>query len=157
MKKIILSIIAIMAVIIVGKYLMAGNARSNPQAAMPFGTDPSLIGGDAVPTSGNEDVKISAVGTEPFWGFAYQRGTLIWTMPQADEVGDMQNTTIGIGYAADEANTDITLRGLGESNFGAKITKEACSDGMSDNTYTHTVKAMLDGTEYNGCASVERL
>ena len=152
MKKIIT--ISIAVGILVGVwYIIKG--RDMP-ATMPFGVDTNFVGGDAVPTSGNEDVQISAIGTEPFWGFAYQQGRLIWTMPAQDETGDIQTKPLQIGYSADEANTIITLRGLGEAKFNAKITKETCSDGMSDNIYTHKVQVSFEGVVYTGCANVEK-
>jgi len=121
---------------------------------IPFGTDSHLIGGDAAPGSSLDDVSITAAGTEPFWSFTYSEGKILWRAPAMDAVGNMVEEAYDVGFA--RTDNTYTLWGLG-SNDGVrtKVTKEVCSDGMSDREYTHKVKMMLNEREYHGCANVE--
>ncbi len=119
---------------------------------IPFGRGKYLVGGDAVPTTGEENVMIKAVGTEPFWSFEYADGELVWSAPSTEGMGEIIHTQYDVGFA--KVERQITLRGLGESDMSTILISEVCSDGMSDRVYTHSVRATALGTQYNGCATI---
>ncbi len=149
MKNIIISIGIIAAIIGVGIYITSKDSNLTKDQ-IPFGTNTDLIGGDAEPGSPLDDVVLNGVGTEPFWSFEYIDGQLTWSMPMADEIGNIESITYSVGFARD--GSDYKLWGLGDSNVQVEVNEGACSDGMSDRVYTHRVSALLNGMEYRGCA-----
>ena len=148
MKKIIIVIL-----IILGLLWLVVLFTNDRHSAIPFGTDPSLVGGDAAPGSPLDNVSISAVGTEPFWSFEYSEGRMVWSAPAMDELGNIVEVAHDMGF--DREGDTYTLWGLGnDKDTRGVIHRETCSDGMSDRAYTHTVQVTHSGMQYNGCASV---
>lgn len=93
---------------------------------------------------------IEALGTEPFWNFTVIWNNLIWNQPNDDwSIWSTQYTV-----TTTSSWSTILLNG---TNIQATITAQTCSDGMSDNSYSHTVNIVVWtwNTPYNGCATIQ--
>jgi uncharacterized membrane protein len=89
---------------------------------------------------------LNALGTEPFWAVTIRGDGLTFSRPGED---DVRNANPGAVIAKEAATW--TIAG-GSAPFKLTLTKEACSDGMSDRHYAFkAVLAFQDKTLY-GCA-----
>lgn len=143
----------IIGVVLVGVFSL-NQKKEVEQGVIPFGTDPQLVGGDAVPTSGEENVTITASGSEPFWSFEYTNGGLDWVTPSVEGNGEIKHTTYDVGFAGNKQK--IQLRGLGDSNIYVVVNKKVCIGDMSGIEYLYTVQITVNDREYNGCADVKK-
>lgn len=103
-------------------------------------TTANMIGGDALPQ------RITAIGTEPFWSFALDGSTLVFSEPEK------QDRTAQARRTAIDGRTIIEAMAKGEP-FRAEITRAVCSDGMSDRTYPFAVTVVLGERKLHGCAA----
>jgi len=97
-----------------------------------------LAGCATVPAAENESYR--ALGTEPFWSIAIANGRMTYESPEGGfSVAAPRGQELGDGRLWETRR--ITLQ---SSN-------RVCSDGMSDNSYPQTVRAVVDGRTLNGC------
>lgn len=81
-----------------------------------------------------------AIGTEPFWSITIAGGRMRYETPEGGfSVPAPRGQELGDGRIWETRR--MTLQ---SSN-------QECSDGMSDNRYPQTVRAVVDGRTLNGC------
>ncbi len=98
----------------------------------------ALAGCATVPAAADESYR--ALGTEPFWSIVIANGRMTYDSPEGGfSVPTSRGQELGDGRIWETRR--ITLQ---SSN-------QECSDGMSDNLYPQTVRAMVDGRTLNGC------
>lgn len=93
-------------------------------------------------------LRLQAIGTEPFWGIRIEGDDLLWTDPEHPE---------GKPFVATLSRDAHGLRWQGELDgqpAALELWEAACSDGMSDSTYSHTVRWIYAGSTLHGCAHV---
>lgn len=97
-----------------------------------------LAGCATVPAFGEEPYR--ALGTEPFWSITIENGRMTYDAPEGGfSVRAPRGQETGDGRIWESRR--ITLH----------IWHQECSDGMSDNLYPQTVRAVVDGRELSGC------
>ncbi|HEV7233894.1 MAG TPA: hypothetical protein VGN36_06580 [Sphingorhabdus sp.] len=82
-----------------------------------------------------------AIGTEPFWSLAIEKGRLKFSRAGEADVSIS-------GY---EARPSFNGWRYVSKRITADVTFAQCGDGMSDNIYKDTVTVMVDGVEFKGC------
>lgn len=95
---------------------------------------------------------VACSGTEPFWGVKVKNSKIYFSNPAIDgtEVLSVLSTTQAAGFSDDFAF-------VVKSRY-ARLTviAGACSDGMSDNTYSHNALFETDsGITFAGCCNIE--
>ena len=99
------------------------------------------------------DIYFRAVGTEPFWGLEVSEKEVKFTQVESAESLVFPN----IHLESLEENKKLTFMNKSHS-VTISITPGECSDGMSDQRYSHKVNLELIETavgkakDYNGCA-----
>ena len=105
---------------------------------------------------GQLPVGLSCGGTEPFWSFRVEGGSLIWQQP------DHQIALSGL-TALDRGMSGDPRRGLFVEDdhdlFAATITPAQCSDGMSDMAYGLEATVLLQSRDapvqmFSGCCRI---
>ena len=98
------------------------------------------------PSASAVPVKLRALGTEPFWNAQINGETLIYTTPenQKGQSGTVvrRETPGGMEFSGK----------LGGAAIHLAVTKQTCSDGMSDRSYPFTVVLTLGSDRRDGCA-----
>lgn len=90
--------------------------------------------------SASEPETYRALGTEPFWSITIADGRMRYETPDGGfSVRAPRGQELGDGRIWETRR--ITLQ----------ASNQACSDGMSDNRYSQTVRAVVDGRTLNGC------
>lgn len=113
--------------------LPANNLPKQPETPTPVATTPSSL---------------QWIGTEPFWNFVASWTTLTWNQPNDDGTISSSSYTISLTNSW----TTLLIAGTGISGT---LTTQTCSDGMSENTYTHTANMIVGTGTFNGCATVK--
>ena len=111
-----------------------GNAAAPSQAPAPVAS-PAAPG------------RLRVIGTEPFWGIDVEGDRLHFTTAE-DQAGKHL-------AAAPVAEGDgLRYAGQGDDGiaFELRLSRGACSDGMSDRTYAYNATFRYGSTEYRGCA-----
>jgi uncharacterized membrane protein len=85
-------------------------------------------------------------GTEPFWGGSLT-GTTVRYMTPDDQFGDVIETRLEFG--AGRETYSGSWRGR---PFVLTLTREPCSDGMSERTYAFGAELSVRGETRRGCA-----
>jgi uncharacterized membrane protein len=98
---------------------------------------------------GKADAGIDFIGhgNEPFWGLEIDNGNkIIFNNPDMKE-------PVSIPYAAPVISGNITEYHLqtGATKLDITISKQFCSDGMSDFLYEYKVSLKYNGQDYSGC------
>lgn len=88
-----------------------------------------------------EEISYRATGTEPFWGLSVTQRELRVTWPEPEP-------SVASAYTVEERADGRTYKGTA---LTATITLKACSDGMSDRSYPHSVKVEVAGRVLQGC------
>ncbi|MFA0382350.1 COG3650 family protein [Vibrio sp. 10N.222.54.A3] len=87
-------------------------------------------------------------GNEPFWSATFDKDQLKYTkmgeQPQTLDIESSRTTSISRDYQLEGKAAQGKLN----------LTKESCSDGMSDSIYGWHAKLNLNDSNYNGCATV---
>ncbi len=97
-----------------------------------------LAGCATVPEAEPESYR--ALGTEPFWSITIENGRMTYSTPDGGfSIRAPRGQELGDGRLWETRR--ITLQ---SSN-------QECSDGMSDNRYAQTVRAVVDGRTLEGC------
>ncbi|MEZ8609039.1 COG3650 family protein [Vibrio sp. 10N.239.311.G01] len=87
-------------------------------------------------------------GNEPFWSATFDKDQLKYT-----KMGEQPQTLDIESSRTTSSSRDYQLEG--EAAQGKlNLTKESCSDGMSDSIYGWHAKLNLNDSNYNGCATV---
>lgn len=97
----------------------------------------------------NQDM-FECTGTEPFWNISMEPDVIVFHALGADKVYFPYRDAI-------EKDGQLIFKTfLQEGNKSTRLqltlTKEQCSDNMSDETYPFTAIVEMDGKVYNGCA-----
>ncbi len=82
-----------------------------------------------------------AHGTEPFWSVTIERGRMIYDDSEGRKVI----------VRAPAARPSFNGRRYVSRRLTVDITRQPCSDGMSDFTYADTVRVTVDGRALEGC------
>lgn len=105
--------------------LLAGCAGAGPQQPAPPQAEGSY----------------RALGTEPFWSVTIEGGTITYQPMEGARISvpaPMPRTTFnGHRYETQSLIVDVTHK--------------ACSDGMSDRTYSDTIMVLVNGNALHGC------
>lgn len=91
-------------------------------------------------------------GTEPFWAVTVKNGKMTFSSPESpqDAVSAVVSTREAAGMIAGTATVVKT------KNSTLTVVRGAdCSDGMSEETYTHHAIYDADGTVFSGCCKVQ--
>ena len=91
--------------------------------------------------------KFSALGTEPFWNARIDGTALVYTTPD-DQSGQRASLT-----RTDKSGGAEFSGKLGRSAVHLEVTRQACSDGMSDRTYRFTAVLTIGSERREGCAA----
>jgi len=87
-----------------------------------------------------EDEPYRALGNEPFWSITLANGRMTYDSPEGGfSVPAPRGQELGDGRIWETRR--ITLQ----------ASNQECGDGMSDNRYPQTVRAVVDGRELSGC------
>ena len=93
------------------------------------------------------DTLLHAVGTEPFWSLYVIKDKKIIFHPA-------EGADVEVPFVA-PANTDSVTRRFTSANDNTNleliITKQECSDGMSEKVYPYSVTLSLNAVKYKGC------
>lgn len=116
-------------------------ASAPPSATAPTAATKPPAAISAIPT------RIRALGTEPFWNARISGGMLTYATPE-DQSGQRASLT-----RQDQANGTEFSGKLGGAPIHIAVTKQTCSDGMSDRSYPFTVVLTLGSDRRQGCAS----
>jgi uncharacterized membrane protein len=91
--------------------------------------------------------KLRALGTEPFWNAQISGGALTYTTPE-----NQRGQSGSVIRRETPGGTEFSGK-LGDAAIHLMVTKQTCSDGMSDRSYPFTVVLTLGGDRRDGCAS----
>ncbi|CDT98490.1 conserved hypothetical protein [Vibrio coralliirubri] len=87
-------------------------------------------------------------GNEPFWSATFDKDQLKYTkmgeQPQTLDIESSRTTSSSRDYQLESKAAQGKLN----------LTKESCSDGMSDSIYGWHAKLNLNDSDYNGCATI---
>lgn len=123
---------------------MAANSRNFAVLAMAIAM-PLLTACETLEISdidNEEDGNYSAAGTEPFWSFNVEGGTMKFRPVDGEEIVVKSFTMKDLpDYRREYRSKRIT----------ADISPGPCNDGMSDRSYYDNVSVRVDGKEYRGC------
>ncbi|MDP2491694.1 hypothetical protein Q8W38_20295 [Vibrio splendidus] len=87
-------------------------------------------------------------GNEPFWSASFDKDQLKYTkMGEQPQLLDIESSR------TTPSSRDYQLEGKAAQGK-LNLTKESCSDGMSDSIYGWHAKLNLNDSNYNGCATV---
>ncbi|MEZ8240645.1 COG3650 family protein [Vibrio splendidus] len=87
-------------------------------------------------------------GNEPFWSASFDKDQLKYTkMGEQPQILDIESSR------TTPSSRDYQLKGKAAQGK-LNLTKESCSDGMSDSIYGWHAKLNLNDNNYNGCATV---
>jgi heat shock protein HslJ len=81
-----------------------------------------------------------ALGTEPFWSVTLANGRMTYNTPDG-----------GFSVPAPRGQETGAGRSWETRRIKLYMWHQQCSDGMSDNDYPQTVRAVVDGRTLNGC------
>ena len=95
----------------------------------------------AGPAIAQGDAPYVARGTEPFWSVAIGGGRMVY----ADAEGRKVSVRTPAARPSFNGRRYVTRR------LVVDITRQRCSDGMSDLVYADTVRAQVDGRALQGC------
>ena len=91
--------------------------------------------------------RLRVIGTEPFWGIDVEGDRLHFTTAE-DQAGKH--------LAASPVAEGDGLRYAGQGDdgiaFDLRLSRGACSDGMSDRTYAYNATFRYGAVDYRGCA-----
>ncbi|MEZ9868569.1 COG3650 family protein [Vibrio sp. 10N.261.51.A4] len=87
-------------------------------------------------------------GNEPFWSATFDKDQLKYT-----KMGEQPQTLDIESSRTTPSSRDYQLEGKAAQGK-LNLTKESCSDGMSDSIYGWHAKLNLNDSNYNGCATV---
>ncbi|MFS1881838.1 COG3650 family protein [Vibrio splendidus] len=87
-------------------------------------------------------------GNEPFWSATFDKDQLKYT-----KMGEQPQTLDIESSRTTSSSRDYQLEGKAAQGK-LNLTKESCSDGMSDSIYGWHAKLNLNDSDHNGCATV---
>jgi uncharacterized membrane protein len=90
---------------------------------------------------------LNALGTEPFWAVTIRAEGLTFSRPGEDDV-----KSANPGPVVAQGAATWTVQG-GAAPFTLTLTKEDCSDGMSDRHYTFKATLAFQDKTLYGCAA----
>jgi uncharacterized membrane protein len=101
-------------------------------------------------------VEFKCSGTEPFWGMEIGGTVAKFTSPE-----DTVDTPIRVKKTRTGANTGADYLTVFEGRIGKArgrpmtvvVRGDACSDGMSDDTYSHAAVLITPSRVYAGCCT----
>lgn len=99
---------------------------------------PPLAACATMPTGETESYR--ALGTEPFWSVTIANGRMTYRTPDG-----------GFSVAAPRGRETGSGRSWETGRIKLYMWHQQCSDGMSDNDYPQTVRAVVDGQTLRGC------
>lgn len=106
--------------------------------------------------AGAQAADFSCVGTEPFWSLKVAGNTLTFSTPEDPDGTAMKIKSVrdAAGLAPGFARVYRVKRGCHSATLTI-VHDEKCSDGMSDQTYTHAAVYDDGGkTVFYGCCSI---
>lgn len=95
----------------------------------------------ALPVPASAQAPYRALGTEPFWSVTIGGGRMVYEDPEGGRVV----------VRTPAARPSFNGRRYVTRRLTVDITRQACSDGMSDRDYADTVRVTVDGRELSGC------
>lgn len=95
----------------------------------------------ATSAAAQESDSYRAAGTEPFWSVTISHGRMVYESPEGRPVS----------VAAPVARPSFNGRRYVTRRLVVDITRQPCSDGMSDRTYQDRVLVTIDGRTLDGC------
>lgn len=142
--------IEVLAVSDDGKWGMVSTGESDGWVALRF-LQP-LPGGEP----GRIPRPMTCFGTEPFWSIALGSDGLRWSSPEDQP----QNLSLVAEKAAPEGYFISATGANGQDSYDLTITKEYCSDGMSDRSYGYSARLFRSGPDGNrlmrACCTMEQ-
>lgn len=91
---------------------------------------------------------LNCVGTEPFWGAQITDKMLRYSDPVNEKMSlKILSKKMAVGYGEDGAFVVKT------KYANASVALGECSDGMSDEVYSHTIVLEMNGNVLAGCCS----
>ena len=95
---------------------------------------------------GDIPVRFRAIGTEPFWSVQVQDGTLTYSTPEMPDGLTVPATMRRSGEAMIHSAT------IDGKPLELEVTRQTCSDGMSDTVYPLAVIRRIGPDVQRGCA-----
>jgi heat shock protein HslJ len=95
----------------------------------------------AAPAAAQSSAPYRAIGTEPFWSVSIGGGRMVYDDPEGNRVT----------VRTPAARPSFNGRRYVTRRLTVDITRQACSDGMSDRRYADTVRVTVDGRDLEGC------
>lgn len=103
----------------------------------------------------SEVPQLSCFGTEPFWGIQIDaKGFLSFSDPTMDSKKFYSKTILknAQGTSADFA-FQVLAQDMAKKTLKLNVVRQACNDGMSDETYPYTTLVDVDGEILFGCCN----
>ena len=106
---------------------------------------------DTIPEKTSE-ITFVGIGTEPFWRIEISDDKILFETPEEKITSTISKSDISANYSTYTSNFEDGIMKI-------KLNKENCSDGMSENEYSHKVVFQIkrsgdkDFEKYNGCGS----
>jgi uncharacterized membrane protein len=134
-------IAAVLGALTLGLAACDPHAADSPGAATPPADAPA-----AAPDKAAEfDSPLRLIGTEPFWALKIGKDNMVLSRPDQSDLTVSHSGSVGGDGHAQWAGEGLT----------ASVTRQACSDGMSDRTYAYVAEVKVGGTALKGCGDAE--
>ena len=140
-------IAAVLGPLALGLVACDPRAADSPGAAIPPADAPAEIPGPAAAPAASAEFApaFRLIGTEPFWALKIGKDDMVLSRPEQSDL-----TVNHGGPVGGDGHAQWTGEGL-----TASVTKQACSDGMSDRTYAYATEVKLAAVVLKGCGDTE--
>lgn len=95
-------------------------------------------------------VEISCNGTEPFWNASVKKGIITYLSPELEKTVSLKVTSTQQAAGFTENNSMV----IKTKYTTLSLISGECSDGMSDETYSHHALYDYNGVLLGGCCNV---
>lgn len=139
--------VGILSALALGLAACDPHAADSPGAATPPADAPAAAPAPAVAPAipAEFTAALRLIGTEPFWALKIGADTMVLSRP-----GESDLTVKHGGPVAGDGGAQWEGEGL-----SANVTRQACSDGMSDRTYAYAAQVKLGVILLKGCGDAE--
>jgi uncharacterized membrane protein len=142
-----LYIAAVLGPLMLGLAACDPRAADSPGAATPPADAPAEVAAPpaAAAVSAEFAPAFRLIGTEPFWALKIGKNDMVLSRPEQGDLAVKHGGPVGGDGGAQWAGEGLT----------ASVTRQACSDGMSDRTYAYAAEVKLAAVVLKGCGDTE--
>lgn len=138
---------AVLGALTLGLAACDPHAADSPGASTPPADAPAEVAAPpaAAAVSAEFTPAFRLIGTEPFWALKIGKDDMVLSRPGQADLTVRHGGPVGGDGGARWAGNGLT----------ASVTKQACSDGMSDRTYAYAAEVKLAAVVLKGCGDTE--